>query len=61
MDWAWRAGMLILTGVPAIVGGGLVWSVFDKWTPVIVWELVLLLTMGLVIFRGGKNAGTTHH
>ena len=60
MKWAWRFGMLILTGVPAIVGGGLVWAIFEKWTAVIIWEIVLLFIVSLLISKGDK-AVPAHH
>jgi hypothetical protein len=53
--WSWRLGMVILSGVPAIVGAGILWQVFEKWTPIIVWEVVLLLLLSLVLFRGGRQ------
>ncbi len=60
MKWAWRFGMLVLAGVPAIVGGGLVWAIFGKWTAVIIWEIVLLFLMSLLISKGDKNE-VAHH
>lgn len=60
MIWPWRMGMLILTGVPAIVGGGLMWHLFEKWTAVIVWEIALLCIMSLVISKGDKTADAAH-
>lgn len=60
MKWAWRFGMLILTGVPAIVGGGVMWALFGKWTAVIIWEVVLLFIMSLLISKGDKGA-VSHH
>lgn len=57
MNWAWRFGMLILTGVPAIVGGGLVWYFFEKWTAVVIWEIVLLFIMSFIISKGDKQTG----
>jgi hypothetical protein len=56
--------MIILTGVPAIVGGGFVWTFFEKWTAVIIWEIVLLFLMSLIISRGLRNSADTsdiHH
>jgi len=52
--------MLVLAGVPAIVGGGLVWAIFGKWTAVIIWEIVLLFLMSLLISKGDKNE-VAHH
>ncbi|MCK8601942.1 hypothetical protein [Desulfoferrobacter suflitae] len=60
MNWAWRFGMLVLTGVPAIVGGGVFWAIFGKWTAVIIWEIVLLFIMSVLISRGDKNQAAHH-
>jgi hypothetical protein len=63
MNWAWVFGMIILSGVPAIVGGGFVWFFFENWTAVIIWEIFLLFVMSFLISRGMKNAVTSaaHH
>jgi len=60
MNWAWALGILILSIVPAIVGGGLFWHFFEKWTAVIIWEVVLLFLLSLVISKGYKKAGSAH-
>ncbi len=60
MNWSWRMGMLILTGVPAIVGGGLMWHFFEKWTAVIVWEVALLFIMSFLIAKGDKGQSAAH-
>jgi len=60
MNWAWRFGMMILTGVPAIVGGGLFWQLFQDWTAVVIWEIVLLIIMSVVIFKGGRETAAHH-
>jgi len=54
-EWAWRIGMIILAGVPAIVGGGIVWAFFGNWTAVIIWEIVLLFLVSLVVSKGEKK------
>jgi uncharacterized membrane protein YbhN (UPF0104 family) len=61
MGWPWRIGMLIVSGVPAIVGGGLMWHFFSNWTPVILWEILLLLLLSFAIARGDKGGGATSH
>ena len=53
-------GMIILTGIPAIVGGGLFWQLFEKWTAVIVWEVVLLCIMSFVIAKGDRSSSDQH-
>lgn len=40
-----KIGTLVLTGVPAIIGGGIVYYLFDSYTPVIVYEILLGFTM----------------
>ena len=60
MGWAWRFGMFVLTGVPAIVGGGFFWHMFEKWTPVIIWEVLLLFIMSFIISKGDKAVPAAH-
>ena len=60
MAWAWRFGMIVLAGVPAIVGGGLFWAIFGKWTAVIVWEIMLFFIISLLISKGDKQAPAPH-
>ncbi|SMC19134.1 hypothetical protein SAMN02746041_00617 [Desulfacinum hydrothermale DSM 13146] len=60
-NWAWRIGMLVVGGVPAIIGGGLFWHLFEKWTAVIVWEIVLLFILSLIISKGDKRGQEAGH
>ena len=30
MDWAWRFGMIVLSGVPAIIGGGIIYGLTES-------------------------------
>lgn len=57
--WSWCLGILILSGVPAIVGGGVLWQFFEKWTPIIIWEVVLLILVCAVMVRG-SGQGSSH-
>jgi hypothetical protein len=57
--WGWRLGMLILAGVPSIVGSGIIWEIFEKWTPIIIWEVVLLFLLSMVMVKGDR-AGSSH-
>lgn len=61
MNWAWVVGMFILSVVPAIIGGGLFWAFFEKWTAVILWEIILLCILFFVISKGLKKGGPAHH
>jgi len=45
-----RLGILIVCGVPAIIGGGIVYTIFHSYTPMIVYEALLALAaLGYVI------------
>ena len=55
MDWAWRFGMIVVSMVPAIVGGGIAWALFESWTAVVVWEAVLVVVMGTLIVKFGSS------
>lgn len=59
-NWAWRAGMIVLSIVPAIIGGGLFFHLFENWTAVVVWGVFLLFLLSLVICKGDKRADEAH-
>jgi hypothetical protein len=46
MDVSRRLGILVILGVPAIIGGGIVYSIFDSYTPMWIYEIVLMLFAG---------------
>ena len=41
MDIPWKIGLLVFTGVPAIIGGGIIYHFFGSYIPVIVYEIIL--------------------
>jgi len=51
MDISRRLGILVFTGVPAIVGGGIVYAIFGELTPVWIYEALLLITAGALVSR----------
>jgi zinc transporter ZupT len=52
MDIARRLGIVVFCGVPAIIGGGVVWWLFDgSYNAVAVWEAILLLFAGGLISK----------
>lgn len=63
MDWAWRFGITILSGVPAILGGGITYGFTESWSAVIVWEVILLVLLVAVLIKGGstKNQAAGAH
>ncbi|MDD2388416.1 MAG: hypothetical protein PHP23_01600 [Desulfobacterales bacterium] len=38
-----KLGILVCCGVPAIVGGGIVYGIFHDYTPVFIYEVLLAL------------------
>ena len=49
MDIPRKLGILVFTGVPAIIGGGIVYHFFGSYTPVIIYEAILILAaLGIV-------------
>ncbi len=59
MNWPWRFGMTVLSGVPAIIGGGITYGLTESWTGVIVWEAILFVLLITVLIKGGKT-GDSH-
>jgi len=47
--------MIVLSGVPAIIGGGITYGLSDSWTAVIVWEAILLFLLVAALVKGGKG------
>jgi hypothetical protein len=60
MNWAWRFGTIVLSGVPAIIGGGITYGLTESWTAVIVWEAVLFCLLVAVLIKGGKADSNQH-
>lgn len=50
MDIPRKLGIMIYTAVPAIIGGGIVYDLFQhSWTAVVVFEILLILAaLGLI-------------
>ena len=46
MDISRKLGILVFFAVPAIIGGGIIFAIFDSWTPVLIYEILLVLTAG---------------
>ncbi|HYA40432.1 MAG TPA: hypothetical protein VEF34_03965 [Syntrophobacteraceae bacterium] len=61
MNWAWRFGMIVLSGVPAIIGGGIAYGLTGSWTAVGAWEAVLVCLIAAVFIKGGKTGSNSHH
>ena len=46
MNTSRKLGILVFCGVPAIVGGGIVYAAFSSYALVFVYEILLLLVVG---------------
>ena len=51
MNISRKLGVLIFCGVPAIVGGGIVYAIFGSYVPVVIYESLLLLVAGGIVSR----------
>ncbi|MHC1730226.1 MAG: hypothetical protein AB9866_30205 [Syntrophobacteraceae bacterium] len=56
MDWAWRFGMIVLSGVPAIIGGGIIYGLTESYPAVIGWEILLFILLIAALVKGGKSS-----
>ena len=52
MDIARRLGILVFFAVPAIIGGGIVYALFDhNYTPMVIYEIILIVFAGAIVSR----------
>ncbi len=51
MDISRKLGILVFCGVPAIIGGGIVYGLAGSYTPVAVYEIILYLVGGAIISK----------
>ena len=51
MDISRRLGILVFFGVPAIIGGGIIYAIFGRFAPVCIYEILLLFLAGVIVTR----------
>ncbi len=51
MDISRKLGILVVFGVPAIVGGGITYAIFGSYVPVFIFETLLVMVAGGFISR----------
>jgi zinc transporter ZupT len=51
MDISRKLGILVFCGVPAIIGGGIVYHLFGSLIPVFIYEILLALAAGAFVSR----------
>ena len=51
MDVSRKLGILVFCAVPAIIGGGIVYAIFDSYIPMWIYQIVLLFFAGAFISK----------
>jgi zinc transporter ZupT len=51
MDVSRKLGILVLFGLPAIIGGGIVYAIFHSYIPVFVYEILLIFVAGAFVSK----------
>ncbi len=51
MDISRKLGILVFCGMPAIVGGGIIYAIFDSFISVGIFETLLLFVAGAFFSR----------
>lgn len=51
MNISRRLGTLVVFAVPAIIGGGIIYGIFENYVPVFVYETILVLLAGAFASR----------
>ena len=51
MDVSRKLGILVFCGVPAIIGGGIIYALFGSYIPVFIWEMLLVFAAGIYVSR----------
>jgi len=51
MDVSRKLGIVVFCGVPAIIGGGIIYAMFGSYIPVFIWEVLLVFTAGIYVSR----------
>ena len=51
MDVSRKLGILVFFGVPAIIGGGIMYALFGSYMPVFIWEILLVFIAGIYVSR----------
>lgn len=49
MDIARKLGMLVFCGVPAIVGGGIVYHFSGSMSAIFIYEAILIVAIGAIL------------
>ena len=51
MNVSRKIGIVVFSMVPAIIGGGIVYAIFNSYMPVFIYEILLLFGVGAFVSR----------
>jgi zinc transporter ZupT len=51
MDVSRKLGILVFCGVPAIIGGGIIYAIFDSYIPMWIYQIILLFFAGAFVSK----------
>jgi hypothetical protein len=51
MNVSRKLGILVFCGVPAIVGGGILYAIYGSYLPVFIYEMILIFAAGSYVSR----------
>jgi len=51
MDVSRKLGIVVFFGVPAIIGGGIMYAMFGSYIPVFIWQILLFFIAGIFVSR----------
>ncbi|MBN1931576.1 MAG: hypothetical protein JW786_08225 [Desulfobacterales bacterium] len=51
MNISRKLGSLVFCGVPAIIGGGIVYAIFGSYIPVFIYEVLLYFAAGIFVVK----------
>ncbi|MCK4388912.1 MAG: hypothetical protein KAV83_01580 [Desulfobacterales bacterium] len=61
MDIFRMMGIIIIFGVPAIVGGGLVFHVLESWIAVAIWEVLNIVIAASTAYKVAGRSAPGYH
>ena len=61
MDVFRMIGIMIVFGAPAIVGGGLMYHLFENWFAVAVFEALLIFGGIATAYKAAGKSAPSHH
>jgi zinc transporter ZupT len=51
MDVSRKLGILVFCGVPAIIGGGIIYAIFGSYIPMWIYQIILLFFAGAFVSK----------